>query len=301
MILADLTPAEAARRLAAGDVSLQIGPFSVRLTSPVPSFVAALYGLYRDHPIETGAGFDDFHVWLEWPRWHRRWFRPKVEFLLDGYAPFKPLPESHAPAGFEWGLNWCIANQAHEYLLVHSAVVARGARALVLPGSPGSGKSTLCAALVSRGWRLFSDEMAIFDHAGATLVAMPRPISLKNQSIAVMRRFARDAYFGPIAPDTAKGDVGHMRPPAESTRLAADGARAAWIVFPKYAAGEPTTLVPVSKGRAFMRLAENSFNYHLLGRTGFDLFADVIDAADAYDLRFSDLEDATAQLAKLAA
>jgi predicted ATPase len=30
---------------------------------------------------------------------------------------------------------------------------------VILPAPPGSGKSTLCAALVTRGWRLLSDEL----------------------------------------------------------------------------------------------------------------------------------------------
>ena len=64
-------------------------------------------------------------------------------------------------AMFEWGLNWVVANHAHQFAIVHAAAVEKDGRGFIFPGAPGSGKSTLCAALVSRGWRLLSDEMAM--------------------------------------------------------------------------------------------------------------------------------------------
>ena len=80
----------------------------------------------------------------------------------------------------EAGLNWCIGNLAHQYLVIHSATLERGGRALLMPAPPGSGKSTLCAALITRGWRLLSDEFALVDPATGLLVPVPRPVALKG-------------------------------------------------------------------------------------------------------------------------
>lgn len=91
------------------------------------------------------------------------------------------VPE-HAYAFLEWGMNWCVSVTANEYLKLHAAVVAKDGIVLLMPGLPGAGKSTLCAALALHGWRVLSDEHALVVPGTANIVPLPRPISLKNAS-----------------------------------------------------------------------------------------------------------------------
>jgi hypothetical protein len=70
-------------------------------------------------------------------------------------------------------------------------------------------------------------------------------------------------------------------------------------VFPKYTPDAETSLTPESKGKAFMRLADQAFNYSVLGRHGFDVLGGVIDACDAFDLCYGDLEDAVRRISLL--
>jgi hypothetical protein len=276
-----------------------MGPFAIRISSSLGSFCSGLQRLYWDYPVETTAAFSDFHVSIATPSIIRRWIKPHARFEIDGKPLFHPVPVGHAIATFEWGLNRCIANYSHEHLMIHAAVVERDGAAMLLPGDPGAGKSTLCAALVNRGWRLLSDEMALISLSDHSLIPIPRPIALKNQSIDVIRRFAPDVVVGPMARDTVKGDVAHIRPPADSVRRADESAAPRWVVFPHYSAGEPTTLTPETKGKAFMRLAGHSFNYHVLGRLGFDTLGDLMDDATPFDLTYSDLDDAVSCLEML--
>src|SRR5262245_4807368 len=148
--------------------------------------------------------------------------------------PFKPLPRSHAFAMFEWCLNWCIESQANHYLMMHAAIIERQGSAAILAAPPGSGKSTLTAGLVSRGWRLLSDELTLIDPADGMAVPMSRPVSLKNESIDVVRDFVPEAVIGPIARDTIKGSVAHLKPPADSVNRVGERARPRWVIFPKF-------------------------------------------------------------------
>lgn len=300
MKLSELSERALADRLGGGGLDLGFGPFAVRLTSTVASVRDGLALLYADYPVTGRGGFVDFHVRIAPPRGLRRFWRPQALFSFDGFQPFTPLPFDQAFAFLEWGLNWCVANYIHRWLAIHAAVLERDGRAVLLPAPPGSGKSTLTAALCLRGWRLLSDELALVSPGDLALTPLPRPVSLKNQSIDVIRRFDPTATIGRAAHDTAKGTVAHMRPPAESVARAGELARPAWIVFPKWIEGAPAVLEARERAHAGLELASNAFNYSVLGRAGFDTLVALLDACPCFDFRYGRLEDALDAFERLA-
>jgi HprK-related kinase A len=291
LTLGQIDPESLARQLDRG-LTLTTGPFRFRIRSRQRGVRSGLRRLYADFPVEPDGGFRDFHVELRAARGPRRWLRPQVNFYLDGHAPFKPLPAVQAFAMLEWGMNWCIAGRAHYYLLLHAAVLERRGRAVILPGDPGAGKSTLTAALMLSGWRLLSDEITVIDRDDGLVVPMARPVSLKNRSIEIIRALDRQAVIGDIALDTHKGTVAHLRPSADSVARMAQKARPAHIVFPRWKASAETSLRPRAKADAFMHNATHAFNYSLLGRLGFELNAALIDACGCWDFEYSRLDDA---------
>lgn len=93
-----------------------------------------------------------------------------------------------------------------------------------MPAPPGSGKSTLCAALVNSGWRLLSDELTLVRLDGL-LGLVPRPISLKIESIDFIRGFARNTILGIPLEGILTGTVAHVKAPADSVAGVAELAR----------------------------------------------------------------------------
>ena len=302
MKLLQLSSAELQDRLRDPGIWLRTGPFSLRIRSRVPSVAEGLADLYGQfevrHPRET---FADFHVSVDVPTPLRRWVRPQVEFSFDGNLPFKPLPYDQAYPMLEWGLNWCVSTHAHQYLIIHAAVVEKNGSAAILPAPPGSGKSTLTAALVLSGWRLLSDELALIDRESGLIHPLPRPVSLKNQSIPLIRAFSPEAFINRPSHDTAKGTVAHMRPPTESVRRQHEPARPAWVIFPKWAAGAATSLAPRSPAQTFMFLAQNAFNYSHLGADGFRTGTRLIDQVSCHDFTYSRIDEAVEAFDRLAA
>ena len=134
--------------------------------------------------------------------------------------------------------------------------------------------------------------MTLLDTETGMVVPSPRPVSLKNKSIEVIRQLNPQATFGPVARDTMKGTVAHMRPPSLSVQRAAERALPAWVVFPKYVADAPSRLIPREKAQSFMQLAENSFNQNVLGKAGFDALSDLIARSDCYDFSYGNLHEA---------
>lgn len=218
----------------------------------------------------------------------------------DGERPFLPLPYNQSFPLFEWGLNWCVSTNLHRWVIVHSAVVERNGRAAILPAPPGSGKSTLCAALVSRGWRLLSDELAMIDPDSLLLQPFPRPISLKNQSIDLMRAFASPEVIGPVFADTHKGDIAHMKVPERSRLHQSDCVPAAWLIFPRYRPGSALRTERLGRARTVVELAANSFNQDRLGETGFRTLASTAARSECIRMEYSALDDAISFFDRLA-
>ena len=287
---------EVASRLTGRGLKIAIGPFDVSLRSRLPQVIRGVTHMYADFPISPPGEFIDFHINLFSPSLLRRWFRPQVNFAFADTLPFKPLPMAQGFAMFEWGLNWVVANHGHQYAIVHAAAVEKDGRGFIFPGAPGSGKSTLCAALVSRGWRLLSDEMAMISLADGLIWPIPRPVSLKNASIEIIRKLSVDVVMGEVVADTAKGNVAHMRPPKASVVSAKVPAPPFAIVFPTYRAAAATEYAEISKGHTLMLLAENCFNYPVLGAAGFNCLADAVDRSHCRTLTYSDMNDAISAL-----
>lgn len=292
MNVSALTPSELGDRLKQTGIFLQTGSFITHLRTSIPSVAEGIGLLYSDYPLAEQDGFADFHLSLVPPRNLRRWFRPQVLFLSDGNSPFKPLPLDQAFPMLEWGLNWCISSHANHYLIIHAAVIEKDGYAAIMPAPPGSGKSTLCAALVNRGWRLLSDELALVRVSDGKIIPLPRPVSLKNQSIDIIQRYEPDAILSPKVSDTVKGTVAHMKAPTDSIVRAAETAQAAWVIFPKYQADAAARLEVLPQSRAFMRVADNAFNYSSLGAKGFETLTGLIDASLCYDFTYSILDEA---------
>ena len=292
MIVSDLTPRDLRRQLHGAGLRLRTGPVVTNIRSRLDEVVEGISVHYAVHAVEDAAGFADFSVSVERPPSLRRWISPQVVFRVDESSTFAPLPGDQGFPMLEWGLNWCISSHCHQFLIVHAAVLERGGKALLLPAPSGSGKSTLCAALAFSGWRLLSDELALLDPRHGHVVPLPRPISLKNESIELIRSFAPRAAFGRIVRETMKGSVAHVRPPEEAVARDDEVALPAWVVAARFSRDVDARLEPLPKARAFMRLVESAFNYDVHGRAGFHALTRLVDGADCHQFSYSRLEDA---------
>lgn len=287
-------------RLAGPGLAMRLGPFAFRVVGALPGVAENVWRLYADHPLLEDGAFIDHTVTLAPGRGVHRWWRPQAVFRYEGVEPFIPLPQAQAFALLEWSMNWCVSAHTHHYLLLHAAVVERDGFAAILPAPPGSGKSTLCAALMHRGWRLLSDELALVSLTDTQVTPFGRPVSLKNRSIDLIRDYVPGAVFSDVAHDTSKGSVAHLKVPAAQVQRIGETARARWVVFPRYEAGAEPRLSPRSKAQSMLELGRNSFNYMVLGLEGFEALARVIDASDCHDFVYSRLDDAVAVFDALA-
>ena len=292
MRLADLPKTDAIEKICNEELVFRTGPFVISLKSPIKRLQDNFLHLYQNYHLAGKTEFVDFRIHVKPPANLRAWYKPQAYFYLDSNVPFKPLPLSQAFPMLEWGMNWCISNNAHQYLIIHAAVVERNGKGILMPAPPGSGKSTLCAGLVSRGWRLLSDELALFSVETGELVPLARPINLKNESIDVMQQYSPESIFSDRFLDTNKGTVALMAAPKDSVDSAPVSVPLRYVVFPRYASQSALQHKEMSQGEGFIQVVENAFNYSVLGLQGYELLVQAMEKVEALSVEYSELDDA---------
>lgn len=299
MLIGEVPEARIAAALAGDGLALEFGAARARVRGQADGLAAAIRTVYRAYPMVPPTGFFDATAALSPGVGLHRFVRKQVVFMADGGPLFEPFPaDTHLPL-LEWGLNYLLADRFNHCVMLHAGAVERRGRAVLLPAMPGSGKSTLTAALVSRGFRLLSDEFGVLSLGDGQLRPLLRPVALKNESIDVMRRFAPDAVIGPSFEKTRKGTVAHFAPDVASVAARDTPARPALVVFPQYSPDIELSVEKVPGARAFAKLAVNSFNYEILGPAGFDAITRMVAEAPAFRLAYRDLDRAIAAIDRL--
>jgi HprK-related kinase A len=281
-------------------IGLEIGPFHIDVRAKVPSLFEPLLRLYQHYPVLDRDRVFSFHVTIDQvPRPLLRNRGGQVRFKVDARQAHEDQPLEHALPVLEWGINLVIALRFHCFMMLHAAVLERNGHTLLLPALPGYGKTTLCAALAHRGWRLFSDEFGLVRPDSLEFLPLPRPMPLKNDSIHVIREYLPEAVLGPEIPGTKKGTIAHVQPPKASVEQQRIKATPRWIVFPRWVKDSRLQAKTMVKSEAFLYLAKNAFNYEMLGEPGFHQVRTLIDECDCYRLTYSDLDEAVQLLTNL--
>jgi HprK-related kinase A len=277
--------------------TVRVGPVGFRVGSAWGAPIGALARLYAGYP-GLRDGIADFSVRLEPERPWRRWLRPAVAVRGDVTLPdAAPLPLSIGLLAAEMGMNLQMALGARRWLLLHASGVERDGRALLMSGHSGAGKSTLSALLAERGWRLLGDEFALIDLATGAVHPFPRPISLKNEAIAVMSAEVAEDRLGPLLAGTPKGDVRHLRPPASAISRMDEPAVPALLLFPRFGFAEEVR--PMGRVETFVRLTQASTNYVALGEAGFGALTRLVRDVPTLAIDYADTAAAIALVERL--
>lgn len=180
---------------------------------------------------------------------------------------------------------WAVANSTGHYVF-HAGVVARDGRALMLPGGPSSGKTTLTAALVQRGFALLSDEVGAIAVRSGHLVDYPRSLSVRPDVLRLLG-------LKPTAGWRPSDREGIMLGVAELKGVRAlGGAEPSLIIAPRFHKDEPTRLERLRPGPAVLALMEASCSQRRFKVAGLDLVIDLARRVPCFRLYFSDLATA---------
>lgn len=274
---------------------VRVGPVGFRIGSDWKQPIDQLSALYADYP---APDIPDFSVRLFAQRPWRRFVRPSVmtggDYMLPDAAP---VSLAHGLLAAEMGMNLQMALGQRRYLLLHASAAERDGKALVMTGHSGAGKSTLSALLGERGWRFMGDEFVLIDLGTGMAHAFPRLVSLKNEAIALFEGAVDAERLGPLLRDTPKGDIRHLRPPADGIAKMDVPARPALLLFPRF--GHAPDVRDIGEAEVFVRLTQASTNYVALGEAGFDALSSLVRTIPTRAVDYPDTENAVASVQRL--
>jgi hypothetical protein len=223
-----------------------------------------------------------------------------VERLWQRFVELEPSPSAHVveigdgPAAaqisrFATGVN-AAALDAAPMFAVHAGVVARGGIAIAMPATSGTGKSTLTAACLRRGFDYVSDEALCLHYPDGEIEPYPRPIALSRWSARTATR-ALDEIDG-----VPTGDEWLFTAADLGGRDACGAAALRHIVVLERQADDGTAPDPAHAPKldalprpdAVTTLLRLSFNHYRRPADAVQLAAKVVAGASVWRLRYGD-------------
>jgi len=199
-----------------------------------------------------------------------------------------------------WVIGKSITGHREWFAVLHGAALEFENRLVVMPGEGFQGKTTFCAALLSRGARYFSDDLVpITDDADRGLVVHPLalPLSIRKGSWKVL------ADLGVNIQDQPRFNRNGHRIrflPLDADRVASAGdAENAYFVVPKYSPDVELEITSLTPEQVFSHMIGSGTS---LGRTidrpRMQRLIEWISRRPAIEVRYSDTQRALAAVSE---
>jgi hypothetical protein len=166
---------------------------------------------------------------------------------------------------------------------LHAGAIRWNGKAVLVAGPSGSGKSSMIAWLMDRGFEYLTDEVAVLDSAGM-LCGMPRALVVKPG--AAEKIACLPAFEG--APSVQSGSHTILRP--ANTAFGTGESPCGLIVFPTFDSSATVSVTPLDAAQTAMKLVECNLNARNLPDGGFRAITALSRKAPAVAIRFGGFE-----------
>jgi hypothetical protein len=195
-----------------------------------------------------------------------------------------------------WHVNHLTLRSTGDFFLIHAgAVQAPTGEGILLPAATGHGKTTLVAALVRKGFQYLSDEAGAIDPVSGNLYPYQRALTLK-------RGHATDfpELYGIQNGGGWSEAIKWVHP--EDIRPGCVGSPCSLqlIVAPRYLAGAPTEVTPLTPAQTTMELLTKAINLVRYRTRAVPLAAEIGLQVPGFRLVSGNLDEAVSVILELA-
>jgi hypothetical protein len=215
--------------------------------------------------------------------------------LYGEHVIFRQDDPGHVLNHLFWHVNSECVWRTGDYFLIHAgAVVTPRGRGVLLPGASGTGKTTLTAALVRAGFGYLSDEAGAIDPVSRRLFPYPKALTFKEQKLR-----DRLADMATCLEGSPIDGQWHVRADEIRPGAVAGPCEVGYVIRPRYEAGAPTRITPMTTAETALCLMENALTLDSYRGRGLRLAGDIARAARGFTLVSGDLDEAVRAVVKL--
>ncbi|MCI0372595.1 MAG: hypothetical protein L0214_14780 [candidate division NC10 bacterium] len=259
-----------------------MGEYSFRIRGDDPEFLPLCNAIYPNSAWAGGDGADPLYRLVREPRG-----------LAAAYSRRQLLKRSRSGARLlvplEWWITYDILRSHPQNVHIHGGGFRTGGGAVLLPGGHGAGKTSLTLEALYRGYQVYSDEILVVDPDRIVLRPYPRCFIVKEPG---MRLFPHlHGLYRTRGPQKAGRSVmvWYVNPREIRPDYLAPAAPCGWLLFPRFRAGAPTRLTPLSELEVVGKLLSCVFTFFLNTDATLTGVTALARRCRAYDLEFGEL------------
>ncbi len=172
----------------------------------------------------------------------------------------------------------CIAQNDFQHA-IHAGAVHRGEKGIILPGKSGSGKSSLTAWLIAKGYYYLTDDLVMLSNDGR-ISPFTRPISLKSDQFQFFLPFLK-GLPGKIVSDETGSMIPHR---LLNPKYAYSEPPLTSILFPEFRRGSDAEFHELSPAKSCAMLLESQMNGRNLSGLGIAGLSNIVRRCKSYRL-----------------
>jgi hypothetical protein len=180
-----------------------------------------------------------------------------------------------------------ILSSTHNSVLIHSGLVSKNNRGVLLVGQSGAGKTTLTSLLCSKGWAYHSDEMVSINGDNTVWEGFSRPLFFKPGWENIHPHLVGSTCFTIFNNHITVIPTASIMNGVSAENEVTPGA----IVFINYRAGCLPRLEMINKAPAALKLSTSVMNVDCLSKHFLRVVSDISRSVPSYMLTYSSFMD----------
>jgi hypothetical protein len=187
-----------------------------------------------------------------------------------------------------------LASQCAPDIAFHAACLEHKAKALLISGRPGAGKTTLALHLVQHGLKCCADDIVLIRQDG-TVTGVPFAPTIKSGAWPILKDCIPDLENVPVHRRSDGKRVKYLN----ALAMAKNGSvyPVGWIVFLKRRSGGDAKLVPLRRLDVLKRVITSSYSPdERMSHAALSSFKIMLTQADLFELSYANVAEASAAI-----
>ena len=214
----------------------------------------------------------------------------RFSLLTDGEMQFDRLDRPQLLLALVGEAVQTLISDIASGVVAHAGAVSWDGKGIIIPGTTGAGKSSICAWLAHRGFEYLTDECVVLQPEVPRFTALRRPLIVKDDATKLLHLPESERLL-------VSGNSTIFWP--ENSAQDDDPYSCHLILFPRFEHGSPLELTKFSAAQTTLELTTCNVNARNLADHGFGIVTSCARKVPAIQLRYGSFQQLEGALDRL--